>query len=310
MQVEFQTPEEDPESWFHLLVLHQNRAKRGPTSYIPEGFLPSFFHLVIWGHEHDCRIQPEATDQPFFISQPGSPVATSLCEGEAREKHVGVLNIRAGITWEMDSIPLKSVRPFIFKTISVTDLDLDFTMMDTKKLADEIETELKLKVEEMMNQAKQMQSGHMKPLLRLRVEDTEESHQLSAARFGNNFLETVGNPTDILLFKKRPVVRNVAADNFDAEAMGQLVEENTVTMEDLVEEYFKTQTEIKNQLTVLDVKEVGKTVKALVDKDDKNALGVIIDQRLEETYQKLIDKEDALEILDRMGKEEIGLEDC
>ena len=62
MQVEFQTPEEDPESWFHLLVLHQNRAKRGPTSYIPEGFLPSFFHLVIWGHEHDCRIWPENSD--------------------------------------------------------------------------------------------------------------------------------------------------------------------------------------------------------------------------------------------------------
>ena len=63
LQVEFQRPEEDADSWFHLLVLHQNRAKRGPTSYIPEGFLPSFFHLVIWGHEHDCRIQPEATEK-------------------------------------------------------------------------------------------------------------------------------------------------------------------------------------------------------------------------------------------------------
>ena len=32
--------------------------------------------------------------QPFLISQPGSPVATSLCEGEALPKHVGILNIR------------------------------------------------------------------------------------------------------------------------------------------------------------------------------------------------------------------------
>ncbi len=62
MQVEFQRPEEDAESWFHLLVLHQNRAKRGPTNYIPETFLPSFFHLVIWGHEHDCRVWPENSD--------------------------------------------------------------------------------------------------------------------------------------------------------------------------------------------------------------------------------------------------------
>ena len=32
--------------------------------------------------------------QPFLISQPGSPVATSLCEGESLQKHVGILNIR------------------------------------------------------------------------------------------------------------------------------------------------------------------------------------------------------------------------
>ena len=68
-QVEFQRPEEDAESWFHLLVLHQNRAKRGPTNYIPEGFLPSFFHLVIWGHEHDCRITPENSDMVSFNNQ-------------------------------------------------------------------------------------------------------------------------------------------------------------------------------------------------------------------------------------------------
>merc|ERR1719189_665720 len=144
-KVEFELPlAEEGREWFHILVLHQNRAKRGPTSYIPESFIPPFFHLVIWGHEHDCRIQPEATNRPFFISQPGSPVATSLCEGEAIPKHVGVLNIRADNKFKMDPIPLKSVRPFIFKTISVTDLPrVDFTMLDTKKLADKIETELK-----------------------------------------------------------------------------------------------------------------------------------------------------------------------
>ena len=306
-QVEFMRPEEEPDSWCNILVLHQNRAKRGPTNYIPDSFIPPFFHLVIWGHEHDCRIQPEASDQPFFISQPGSPVATSLCEGEAIPKHVGVLNIRADNKFKMEPIPLKSVRPFIFKTINVTDLPrVDFTMMDTKKLSDKIETELKFEVEEMMNEAELLLTGHpdqgTRPLLRLRVEYTEETHQLSAARFGNNFLETVCNPTDILLFKKRPVVRQVAADNFDAKAMGQLVEENNVTMEDLVDEYFKTQTEIKNQLTVLNVKEVGKAVKVFIDKDDKDALRVTIDQGLEATYLSLMDKEDALDILDRMGK--------
>lgn len=43
--------------------------------------------LVIWGHEHDCRIVPEPVgDRLYWISQPGSSVATSLSEGEALEK--------------------------------------------------------------------------------------------------------------------------------------------------------------------------------------------------------------------------------
>ena len=208
------------------------------------------------------------------------------------------------------------MRPLIFKTISVTDMSkerVDLGDQDPKRLLQAIETELKYEVEEMMAQAELLLTGHpdqgTRPLLRLRVEYTEENQQLSAARFGNNFLETVCNPTDILLFKKKPVERKVAADNFDAKAMGQLVEENNVTMEDLVDEYFKTQTELKNQLTVLNVKEVGKAVKTFIDKDDKDALRIVIDQGLEATYLSLMDKEDALDILDRMGKGDAELEE-
>ena len=88
-------PAEEPGSWCNILVLHQNRAKHGPTNYIPEHFLPDFFHLVVWGHEHECRIEPEKMDMDFFVTQPGSPCATSLCEGEAKQKKVGILSIRA-----------------------------------------------------------------------------------------------------------------------------------------------------------------------------------------------------------------------
>ncbi len=45
--------------------------------------------LVVWGHEHDCRIIPEpVAGKPYLITQPGSSVATSLAEGEAMEKCV------------------------------------------------------------------------------------------------------------------------------------------------------------------------------------------------------------------------------
>lgn len=52
--------------------------------------------LVIWGHEHDCRIVPEpVAGKRYFISQPGSSVATSLAEGESIEKRVSDLHLHA-----------------------------------------------------------------------------------------------------------------------------------------------------------------------------------------------------------------------
>lgn len=45
--------------------------------------------LVVWGHEHDCRIIPEQVEgKGYYITQPGSSVATSLAAGEAIKKYV------------------------------------------------------------------------------------------------------------------------------------------------------------------------------------------------------------------------------
>lgn len=60
----------EDENWFTVLVLHQNRSPRGPKNYIPESMIPDFVKLVIWGHEHDCRIIPEEVGD-VYISQPG-----------------------------------------------------------------------------------------------------------------------------------------------------------------------------------------------------------------------------------------------
>lgn len=43
--------------------------------------------LVVWGHEHDNRIDPqEVAGKKYKITQPGSSIATSLADGEALEK--------------------------------------------------------------------------------------------------------------------------------------------------------------------------------------------------------------------------------
>ena len=65
------------------------RVKRGPIESVPEGMFDDCIDLIVWGHEHDCRILPEpVTDKPYFITQPGSTVATSLADGESLTKSV------------------------------------------------------------------------------------------------------------------------------------------------------------------------------------------------------------------------------
>jgi double-strand break repair protein MRE11 len=56
--------------------------------------LPEFMNLVVWGHEHDSI--PElifSCENNFHVYYPGSTIATSLCEGEAMPKHVGILTV-------------------------------------------------------------------------------------------------------------------------------------------------------------------------------------------------------------------------
>jgi double-strand break repair protein MRE11 len=89
------------DDWFNVLLVHQNRSvaprcdcggadgrvKHGPQQSVPEGMFDDSIKLVVWGHEHDCRIMPEKVEgKDYYITQPGSSVATSLAPGEALPK--------------------------------------------------------------------------------------------------------------------------------------------------------------------------------------------------------------------------------
>lgn len=78
--------------------------------------------MVIWGHEHECIINPRRNpEMGFDVIQPGSSIATSLAEGEAVPKHVGILSI-TGREYKMEPIRLKTVRPFAIKEVKLSDV--------------------------------------------------------------------------------------------------------------------------------------------------------------------------------------------
>ncbi|CAE8624767.1 unnamed protein product [Polarella glacialis] len=78
-KVRFETPV-NVDQWFHIMILHQNRHKGNKggvpgKSCIHEEMLPSFLDLVLWGHEHDCEVNPQVSlrgEGEFYIVQPGS----------------------------------------------------------------------------------------------------------------------------------------------------------------------------------------------------------------------------------------------
>ena len=62
---------------------------RGSKNCVHQSMIPEWMDLVIWGHEHECIPDAEKSSvSGFYVLQPGSSVATSLVEGEAKQKAV------------------------------------------------------------------------------------------------------------------------------------------------------------------------------------------------------------------------------
>ena len=67
-------------------------------------------------------------------SQPGSSVATSLCEAEAVDKKVGILTIHKKL-FKMEELPLKTVRPMLFRTVNLAEDGPDVSKAKNEKEA-------------------------------------------------------------------------------------------------------------------------------------------------------------------------------
>ena len=122
-RVRFVAPAEVNQS-FNILVLHQNRSKRGPSeqSYFHEKHIPKFIDFVLWGHEHDNRVALEySAIADCFITQPGSTVPTSLTEGESLRKSIGQLIVNQN-RFTFVEVPLETTRVVMFSSLSLHEI--------------------------------------------------------------------------------------------------------------------------------------------------------------------------------------------
>lgn len=142
-------------------------------------------NLVLWGHEHECRIKQERIEdlRQTFITQPGSSVATSLCAGEAVDKHVAILKINRR-KFRIEPIKLETVRPMVLKDIMVKDVFESLKMKKNataKERSQALEKYIEGVVEGLIRDAEDKLTNHpkqpTKPLVRVRIfhDDVEDS---------------------------------------------------------------------------------------------------------------------------------------
>ncbi|GAA5862121.1 hypothetical protein JCM1840_001650 [Sporobolomyces johnsonii] len=307
-------PKEDQDEWFNIMLVHQNRVAHGPNNSVPDEAFGDEVDLVVWGHEHDCISQARpvpVTNRPYYISQPGSSIATSLAKGEAIPKHVGLIKIQ-GKEFDFTPIRLRSVRPFLFEEISLAEYH-DQQTDDKKKLMNKqaVTKYLKVKVNELIDKANKEwdevhadeddESERLLPLIRLRVDysggpDGNGYFEVgNPQRFGQDFIDKVANPRDIVQFHRKSTTRKAKVTinqpdltDYDAalDAVGGVASQlEKITVSALVHDYFEAQ-----NLNVLSENLFQNAVEEFVGKGDKDAVNNWVRKLLKETRNEILKK--------------------
>ncbi|KAK6824740.1 mre11 DNA-binding presumed domain-containing protein [Apiospora arundinis] len=317
-------PNVQTSDWFNLLAVHQNHHAHTATSYLPENALPEWLDLVVWGHEHECLIDPTLNPETgFHVMQPGSSVATSLVPGEAVAKHVAILNV-TGKEFKVEKHRIKTVRPFVTREIMLAKDDRFKNLAKKKDNRQEITRRLMEVVEEMIEEANQDWASIQEqdedqdeedenaerpepplPLIRLKVEYTPpEGGQFDCEnpqRFSNRFAGKVANTHDVVYFyKKKKIQRKEKIEEISEEAIAEMGL-STIEVERLVTEYFEKQT-----LKILPQAPFNDAVTQFVTKQDKHVMEQFVDDQLTTQVKQMMslgdDHEDDDAILEIMKK--------
>ncbi|KAI8848999.1 Mre11 DNA-binding presumed domain-containing protein [Chytridium lagenaria] len=227
-----------------------DEVKHGATNYIPEEFLEDFLDIVVWGHEHECLVDlTENVSRGFYVTQPGSSVATSLCEGEGTTEQ-----------YSLESIPLKIYEIMLAK-IPTLRLNDEKKIMKVESLIEKAHTQW-------LESHPEVDAEFPKPIVRLKVEYTGFS-TINPQRFGQPFVDRVANVKDILQFYRR---RAANADGGKSSRVGErslTLPENLskLHMNDLINEYLS-----QFNMSLLSENGINEALRLFVEKEDKDAI--------------------------------------
>lgn len=302
-----------------------NSVAHTETSYLREDFLPEFLDMIIWGHEHECLIDPKYNPQTnFHVMQPGSSVATSLMPGEAVPKHVAVLSI-TGRDFTVETIRLKTVRPFVMREIVLSEEKEAMKLVKKANNRTQLTQFLEGIIDDMIKQAneewraaqgdeeQEEDENPPLPLIRLRVEySAPEGGNFDCEnpqRFSSRFDKRVANVKDVVQFYRKKAGGTKTGHKgaeMPEESMLASLAIDSVKVDKLVREFLAAQS-----LTVLPQNSFGDAFSQFIDKDDKHAMEEFVKENLEKQVEQLMkmDKLDEDNIQDAMEEGKSHLEE-
>ncbi|CAB3405913.1 unnamed protein product [Caenorhabditis bovis] len=306
--IRFLRPQTGAEDWFNLLTLHQNRPRRSvhrtTGSYMPESLIPTFFDLVVWGHEHECKPQPqyvassEAVGDGFFILQPGSSVATSLTEDEAVQKQVFLIKIK-GRKFISTPIPLETTRQIVVDELELGTLPPGTKVSDKNKRPITKEGEyidelaIESKVNEMLAKAKMSRRPRqpLPPLLRLKVvyvDDWVNVPMANGKRIGVRYEGVVANCTDMIIVKKKiERERKKKSTEFKRVQDEKLGNVSASNLQYIINDYFAKQP-MSEKLTVLKPSDIGNAIEAFAGSEEGAPKAKLVND-FEKSLQRSVD---------------------
>ncbi|KAJ1846054.1 meiotic recombination, partial [Coemansia sp. RSA 2708] len=299
-------PAEHAGRWFNLMVLHQNRVAHGPKNHIPEHFLSGFLDLVVWGHEHQCQVDPEYNHQKaFYVTQPGSSVATALSTGEAVPKHVAMLHIDRR-NFKLDKLRLKNVRPFVIEDVVLAAVPSLSPQSSEAEIVDFLRRRVEAMIARAQKQyAEQLAAGHAgiesalgeqpRPLVRVRVEYSGGFESFHPQRFGLLFADRVANPRDIVYFYRKPRASSMgsqrttslhtqdSATQDSASRASVPAPVDAVHVESLISEFLDD-----SSMQMLVDLELAEAIRLFVQKGDNDAIAQSLRSTLSDTQKRLL----------------------
>lgn len=199
---------------------------------------------------------------------------------------------------------MQTVRQFYLETVS---LNVYFDKIKKRNATVlDVEEFCSQKIEEMIERAAEEHSGDPRqpklPLIRLRVDYTDEYLTLSANHFGQRFVGRVANPKELILFKckKTQNPKTVLDSNLDIieEIYENEEQSKHCNIDDVINEYFENVDSI-SKLTLLGEKRLTEAVKSIVEKDAPSAkINTLIDWHINSIKDHIMKKNDVNRILE------------